>query len=184
MSKVIKQMEMSALKSSFNGIRDMVFLSVQGLSSITDNQIRLSLRKKGIRMQVVKNSLARRVFADMGMNIGKSWEGPTTVAWGGSGVADLSKEIEGLIKKHPKNFKDKGAVAEGEEITFAQALKMPTKAELMGTILGMVLSPASQIASQIGAPGSQIASQLKTLVEKKEKEEPAPKTEPEPAPAA
>jgi large subunit ribosomal protein L10 len=173
MSKVIKQMEMTSLQATFKDVRDMVLLSVTGLNSIADNQVRLALRKKGIRLQMVKNSLTRRIFADMGVKIAKGWEGPTTLAWGGSSVAELSKEISPLLKKYEKNFKVKSAVADGQEVTFEQALKMPTKAEIIGTILAMILGPGSQIAGQIAGPASQIAGQLKTLSEKKPEEQPA-----------
>ena len=60
MSKVIKQMQMNVLKNDFKDVRDLVVLNVVGLSAINTNSIRLALRKKGIRLQVVKNSLARR----------------------------------------------------------------------------------------------------------------------------
>src|SRR6476659_796054 len=113
MSKVIKQMEMDALKKTFGDTRDFVFLNVSGFNSILDNQVRLALRKKGIRMQMVKNSLARKVFADMGVTVEKGWEGSTTIAWGGNSVAELSKELQGVIKKYEKNFKPKSAVADG-----------------------------------------------------------------------
>ena len=83
--------------------------------------MRLALRKKGIRLQVVKNSLARRVFAEMGVKIAKGWEGPTTVAWGGDSMAELSKEIETCSQEVREEFKVKSAVAEGQEITFDQA---------------------------------------------------------------
>jgi len=185
MSKVIKQMEMQSLQTVFKDVRDMVLLSVTSLNSIADNQVRLALRKKGIRLQVVKNSLTRRVFADMGMKIDKGWEGPTTVAWGGPSVKDLTKEIDPLLKKYEKNFKVKSAVADGQEITYEQARTMPTKADLIGTILAMILGPGSQIAGQIIGPAAQIAGQLKTLSEKKP-EEPAaaaPETAAAPAPA-
>ncbi len=66
MSKVIKQMQMDALKKDFNGVRDMVLLNIVGLGAIPENQIRLGQRKKGIRLQQVKNSLARRTFGEMG----------------------------------------------------------------------------------------------------------------------
>ena len=107
------------------------------------------------------------------MNITKGWEGPTTLAWGGSSVAELSKEISPLLKKYEKHFVAKGAIAEGQEVTFEQALKMPTRAELIGLLLAMILGPGSQIAGQIAGPAAQIAGQLKTLSEKKP-EEPAP----------
>src|SRR4051812_25068433 len=100
MSKQIKQMEMDSLKTSFQGVRDLVLLSVSGLSCQADNQMRLALRKKNIRLQMVKNSLTRRVFDEAGIRINKPWQGPTTMAWGAESIADLSKEIEALAKKN------------------------------------------------------------------------------------
>lgn len=178
MSKIIKNMEMEALKSTFKDVRDMVLLSISGLDAIADNQVRLGLRKKGIRLQVIKNSLTRRVFADLGMNIAKGWEGPTTVAWGGGSVAELSKEIQPLLKKYEKNFKVKSAVADGEEITYEQALSRPTKAGALGRVISLALSPASRLASQIKGPAAQVAGQIKSL---KDRPEAAPATEPAPA---
>src|SRR5438552_2866502 len=107
MSKAIKQMQMDDLKKTFGDVRDLVFLKVVGLDAIADNQLRLGLRKKGIRLQVVKNSLARKVFADLGLHAEKAWEGSTTVAWGGTSAAGLAKEIEALVKKHEKFVKVK-----------------------------------------------------------------------------
>src|SRR3954470_8583143 len=98
MSKIIKQMQLDSLKSNFQGVRDLVLLNVVGLGAIPDNQMRLSLRKKGIRMQMVKNSLARKVFADLGLTIAKGWEGATTVAWGGTSAAELAREVETVQK--------------------------------------------------------------------------------------
>jgi large subunit ribosomal protein L10 len=181
MSKVIKQMQMDSLKKEFNGVRDMVFLNMVGLGAIPENTIRLGLRKKGIRLHQVKNSLARRVFTDLGLTIEKGWEGSTTIAFGAESVKELSKEIETIVKKHSKVIKVKGTVADGQEVSFELALTMPTKQELHATILGMVLSVGSQIASQVSGPASQLASQIKQLSEKKEKEGEAA---PEPTPAA
>jgi large subunit ribosomal protein L10 len=174
MSKVIKQMEMDSLKTTFKDVRDMVLLSVTGLDAIADNQVRLGLRKKGIRLQVVKNSLTRRVFADLGINLAAGWEGPTTLAFGGDSVKDLTKEIDPLLKKYEKQLKAKAAVADGQEITYEQARTMPTKADLISTILAMILGPGSQIAGQIAGPAAQIAGQLKTLSEKKPEEAAVP----------
>ena len=74
MSKVIKQMQMDALAGTFRDVRDLVVLSIKGLSAQSDNQFRAALRKKNIRLQMVKNSLARKVFTDMGLQITKAWE--------------------------------------------------------------------------------------------------------------
>jgi len=177
MSKVIKQMQMDALKDTFKDVRDLVALSVVGLPATADNQVRLGLRKKGIRLQVVKNSLARRVFGEFGMKVTGIWEGPTTLAWGAGSLSELSREIEAVAKKN-KQIKFKGAVSEGNEITFEAALKMPTRAEAIGRVVMLALSPASRIAGQLRGPAGRVAGQIKTISEKTS-EAPA-----EPAPAA
>ena len=172
MSKVIKQMQMDALKKDFNGVRDMVVLNIVGLDAIAENHIRLGLRKKGIRLQQVKNSLARRVFTDMGLAIQSAWEGCTTVAWGAGSVAELSKEIETIVKKHDKKMKVKTAVADGQEVAFAAALKMPTRNEAIGRVVMLALSPARRVAGQIVGPASQVCGQIKGIKDSK-KDEPA-----------
>jgi large subunit ribosomal protein L10 len=168
MSKVIKQMQMDDLKNTFTGVRDMVLLNVVGLGAIPDNQIRLGLRKKGIRLQMVKNSLARKVFTDLGLQITKGWEGSTTVAWGGTSIAELSKEIEGIAKKNDKTIKVKIAVADGQEVAFDIAVKMPTREQAIGEVIALALSAGSRVIGALLGPGGQLASQVKTLSEKKE----------------
>ncbi len=173
MSKKIKQMEMDALKKTFHGIQDLVFLSSSGVNCQTDNQMRLAMRKKKIHLQVVKNSLARRVFNDLGLKLDKCWVGPTTVVWGAGSVAELSRELEGHIKKNNK-MKVKAVLAEGQEISFDRALKMPTRTEAIGMVIALALSPARRLMAQVLAPASTIAGQIKSLSEKSEKEDAAP----------
>jgi large subunit ribosomal protein L10 len=180
MSKVIKQMEMDALKQTFQDIRDMVILSASKVSCHEDTQLRAALRKKNIRLRVVKNSLARRVFDEIGMAVRKCWEGPTMLAWGANSLAELSKELEALTKKN-KGIKVKSAVSEGQEIDFKQALAMPTRAEASGRVIGLALSPATRVVSQILGPAAQLAGQIKTLSDRAPEGPPA---EASPAPAA
>lgn len=180
MSKVIKQMQMDSMKEAFKGVRDMVVLNVVGLDAIAENKIRLDLRKKGIRLQLVKNSLAKRVFDGMGLGIKSAWEGSTTVAWGAASVAELSKEIETIVKKNEKKMKVKTAVADGQEVAFDIALKMPTRPEALGRVVMLALSPARRIAGQIVGPASQVCGQIKGIKDMKKDEAPATEA---PAPA-
>ena len=170
MSKVIKQMQMDALKKDFNGVRDMVLLNIVGLGAIPENQIRLGLRKKGIRLLQVKNSLAKKVFTDLGLAVNAAWEGSTTVAWGAGSVAELAKEIETIIKKYDKKMKVKTAIADGQEVAFDIALKMPTRAEAIGRVVMLALSPARRVAGQIVGPASQVCGQIKGIKDSKKDE--------------
>ena len=177
MSKQVKQMQMDALAAEFKGVRDMVVLSVSGLTSQADNRIRLDLRKKGIRLRTVKNSLLRRVFGEGQINLPESvWAGPTTLAWGGDSVKGLSQEIDAIARKkeNEKLIKVKTAVAEGLPVPFERALTMPTRLEAIGEIVAAILGPASSIAGCLTGPASQLASQIQTISEKKPEEAGAP----------
>lgn len=184
MSKQIKQMEMDDIKGTFGNVRDMVVLSVEKLSSLGDYTFRAQLRKKGVRLKVVKNSLCRRVLKELNFNVpDKSpyWEKPTVMAWGGSSIAELSREIDTELK-NPKNAglyktKDaakiivKGAIADGTPVPFDVALKMPTRVELIGQIISAFMSPGSAIAGALVGVGNQIAGQVDAHAENLKKGE-------------
>jgi large subunit ribosomal protein L10 len=177
MSKVIKQMEMDALRGTFEGVRDAVVLSVKGLNCQLDGSLRAKLRQKNIRLQVVKNSLTRRVLNDLGIRIDVDspiWAGPTTLAWGANSIAELSRAIDEELRKSKiaPQYKDKvavkGAIADGQVISFELAVKMPTRMEAIGQILSAILAPGSAIAGCLTGPIAQVASQIQTISEKTE----------------
>jgi len=163
MSKQIKQMEMDSLREAIQDVSDMVVMSATKLDCQADRAVRATLRKKNIRLKTVKNSLAKRVFDELGVKTDGLWEGSTALAWGSSSLADLSKELEALGKKYEKQIRFKGAISERQPVTFQAALKMPTRAEAAGRIVSLTLSPASRLVSQILTPARNIASLVKTL---------------------
>jgi large subunit ribosomal protein L10 len=186
MAKHIKLMQMESLRQTFRGVHDLVFLTGPGLDSQTDNRMRLELRKKDIRLQVVKNSLARKVFDELGLKASK-WEGRTVVAWGGSSIAGLSKEIAAWIKKNEKakdRIKPTRALTEGQEIDFATAMAMPTREEAIGRVVMLAQSPGRRLVGQLIGPGGYLAGQVKAISEKPEAApEAPPAAEAAPAPA-
>jgi ribosomal protein L10 len=181
MSKVIKQMEMDALKQEFSGVRDMVALSTN-LTSAGDYTFRAMLRKKNIRLKLVKNSLAAKVFQEAGLSVPADspfWNGPTTFAWGAASLGELSKAIDAELKspKFAALYKDrvtiKGAIADGQPVAFDIALKMPTKAEAIARVVMLALAPASRLVGQITAPAANVSSQVKSIADKKSEDAPA-----------
>jgi len=179
MSKAIKQMLMDALKGTFRDVRDLVVLSIKGLSAQADNQFRAALRKKNVRLQMVKNSYTRRVFGDLGMSIPDDspyWVGTTVLAWGTSSVSELSRAIDSELKapKTAAQYKDrvtiKGAIVEGEPAKFEDALKRPTKAEAIGRVVTLAMSAGSRLVGQILGPAGGVAGQIKTKSEEKGEE--------------
>lgn len=176
MSKAIKQMEYTALEQTFSGVRDMVLLSPSKVDSTVDYNFRKQLREKKVRVQMVKNSLAQRVFEANGVKLDdKVWAGTTLVAWGADSIKDLSKAVDGLIKeiekKDPKQrdkLKVKAAVADGQPVPMATALTMPTRLEAIGEVIAAMLGAVSEIAGGLTGPASQVASQIATIADRKE----------------
>jgi large subunit ribosomal protein L10 len=176
-SKVVKQMEMDALRQAFGGVRDMVVLSVSGLDCQADHRLRMAMRKKSVRMQVVKNSLTRRVFKDLGFAVGDDspyWVGPTLLAWGGESPGELSRAVRDELKNpkaqavYEKTVKIKGGIVEGRPVPFETMTKIPTRVEAIAGVLAAILGPAGAIAGCLTGPVSQVASQVQQLAERKE----------------
>jgi large subunit ribosomal protein L10 len=175
MSYFIKNQIQSEYEQKFNGLREFVVIDTTGISGLDNNLFRGELKKKGIHLSVVKNSLMRLTLKKMGMeNAGDIFEtGPCVGVYGGDSVVDVAKEVITWSKKI-KNVAPKGAYVEGSVIKGDKNVlalsKMPTRAELQGQVVQLVKSPAARLAGAILSQGSTIAGCLKTLIEKKEKE--------------
>lgn len=176
MSKLVKNMEFTALEKAFSGVHNLVLITPSKVDSGLDFNFRKQLREKKVKVQMVKNSLVKRVFEAQGIKLGdKTWTGTTLIAWGADSIKDLSKAVDGSIrdieKKDPKakeKLKVKLAVADGQTVTMAQAMTMPTRLEAIGEIIGMIMGPAAAIAGCLIAPGGQVASQIATIADRKE----------------
>jgi large subunit ribosomal protein L10 len=148
-----------------------VFLTASGVDAISENAMRLGLRKKNIRLQMVKNSLARRVFDAQGLKVPEDvWLSTTVIAWGGNSIKELAKELDAQFKndKIKDKVKVKSVLADGQTTTFEMAKMMPTRLEAIGEIIAAAIGPAGHIAACLIAPGGQVASQIKTIAEKAE----------------
>jgi ribosomal protein L10 len=181
-SKVIKKMEMDDLRGTFKDVRDLVLLTFDKLDSQGEYGLRKALREKKIRLKQVKNSLTRKVFKELNFSVPDEsdyWQKPTVLAFGPAGVATISKAVEAELKdpkkaaKYRETVKVKGAIADGQPVAFDLAKTMPTREELVGQIVGMILGPAQSIAACLTGPAGEVASQIQTIADKKEDGAPA-----------
>lgn len=162
--KDIKQMQLDYLEQSFRDVRDMVILSPTKVDAVSENRIRLELRKKDIYLRLVKNTFMKRVFDRLGIKVEGVWEGPTMLAWGSTGVSTLGKEVQKAFKEF-KGVTFKGAIADGQQISFDEALKMPTREEAIGRVIGLFLSQGARIAGQLRGPASRLVGQIRSKAE-------------------
>jgi len=187
MSKPIKNLIVETYKQKFEGLTGAVVLDVRGVPSNANNGLRADLAKDGIRITVVKNSLAKSAFAKTLMEgIGGILEGPSAMVYGGNSVVEIARLLIEKVKTMPQ-VQFKGAIMDGELFGPKQieALsKYPTKLEAQGQVIQIILGAAGQVISAITGVGGQIASIIEQLEKKLEKSTPAAEAVAAAAPAA
>jgi large subunit ribosomal protein L10 len=173
MSKYVKELMMDQLKSELDGSRSVLIVDLKGLDAIAEHQLRRDLRKKSIKIRALKNTLARRVFSDLGMEgLSRFLVGPSTAVWGGDGVAELAKEMSRLVKTLKKP-QIKGGAVDGVVIGPEQVediTKLPSREALIARVAGLAMAPAQRVVALANAPASNLQAQLKTLAEGAEPE--------------
>jgi large subunit ribosomal protein L10 len=193
MSKYVKEMMMDQLRTDLNGSTSLLILDLKGLDAVSEHQLRRDLRKKKIRLRALKNTLAKRVFGEMGVGgLSRYLDGPSVAVWGGDGVAELAKEVSTQVAKLKKPAIKGGAVDgvvigpdQVEDIT-----KLPSREALIARVVALALAPAQRVVSLANAPAGGLMSQLKTMSEAAPaadaggEPEPAADAGGEPAPAA
>ena len=164
MSKAVKKMVMDELTRRLDGARDVLVVDVSKMTALATNKLRLTLRKKDIRILGVKNTLARHALGDAGAALSPYLKGPSAIVFGGEDVVALSREIQDWADKI-QEFNIKGAVVEGPSLDAegVKALsKSPSREELISRIAGQILAPGANLAAAMLGPGATLASQLKS----------------------
>jgi large subunit ribosomal protein L10 len=151
----------------------VLILDLKDLDAVAENQLRRELRKKSIRLRILKNSLARRVFTELGMEgLSRYLEGPSAMAWGGAGIAELAKEISTQVK-NLKKPEIKGGAVDGVVVGPEQVediTKLPSREVLIGQVLGLLLGPAREALALVSSPASTLIGQLEAAVKKQTSE--------------
>jgi large subunit ribosomal protein L10 len=174
MSKPIKNMVTDSYRRRFDGVDGGVIVDLCGVASNDNNHIRNALAKEGMRVTIVKNSLAMRAFEGTDLEgMSQVIDGPSALVYGGDSVVVIARQLVDLIKE-VENLELKGALMEGEVFKADQieALsKYPTRQEAQSQLLSMILGAGGQLISATTSGGSNIASILKAMEEKLEKGE-------------
>lgn len=190
MSKFVKELVTAHMKSRLEDVNDLVLLDIAKLDANANSALRSELRGKNLHLMVIKNSMARR--ATEGTALAPAFEGAKgslAMLWGASDIVALTKEVVRLTaEKKYANVTAKGGVMGGAPLSadeIAKVSKWPSREEQLSLLLGQILSPGANLASQLTSAGGALASQIKQHSEKGEGETaPAGEAPPEETAAA
>jgi len=168
MSRFVKEIMMTQLKQDLGDSRSLLVLDMKGLDAISEFQFRRDLRKKSIKVRTIKNNIASKVLADLGITgLDPILSGPSVMVWGGDGVAELAKAVSSQVKTLKKPVV-KGGVVDGVVINAGSVedlTKLPSRESLIARVVGLAIAPAQRVITLANSPASQIAGQLQTLAE-------------------
>lgn len=173
MTNIVNQLVQKELTNEFNGVDGMVLVTFGGLTVKESEDLRGKLAEKGVRFKMVRNSLARRVLADRGVEFDSgALTGNTGIAYGDAEAAINAAKIftDKDVKKAGK-VKLQGGYLDGEVLgqqDTTQLANVPDKDTLRAQLLGCISGPARGIATVVDALPTGFARVLQGRADKLE----------------
>lgn len=157
-----KEKVVEELGQIFESSGVVVVARYEGLTVAEMTAFRAALRQVGGGVRVAKNRLAKIALKDRpAEGMADLLTGMTVFSFGEDPVA-TAKAVEDFVKSNDKLEIIGGAlgpqVIDREGVTAVS--KMPSREEVIGSIVGMLAGPASGLAGALGGPGSGIAGAL------------------------
>jgi|TARA_R110002049_G_scaffold264011_1_gene440128 large subunit ribosomal protein L10 len=165
-----KEKVVEELGQIFESSGVVVVSHYEGLTVAEMQDLRAQMREAGGSVRVAKNRLAKIALEGKPCaSIADLMTGMTVLSYSEDPVA-AAKVAEDYAKSNDKFVILGGAMGETalDPAGVKAVAAMPSREELIASIVGCIGAPASNIAGAIGAPASNIASILSTIEEKAE----------------
>ena len=165
-----KKVVVEDIKERIQNAKSVVLVKFNGLTVSEDTELRREFRKNNVEYKVLKNTLIKRAFNDLGItDFDEDLNGPTSVAFGADETG-ASKVIVEAAKKYQDKVSVKSAFVDGGKVDVAgvQALaSMPSKEELIAKMLGSLQAPISNFVGVLSAMPRSLVIALNAIAEQK-----------------
>lgn len=147
----------------------VILVEYTGLRMKDLDAIRSKIRETGGEFHVVKNTLARRAFADSGMELPQDYlVKSTAISFAFTDPASTAKALTDAMKGK-EAIKVKGGYMSGQALNAAQVkalADMPPLPVVRAQLLGVLLAPAGKLVRTIAEPARGLAAVVKAFAEK------------------
>lgn len=168
MDRAQKEQVVEELGQIFESSGVVVVARYEGMTVAQMQTLRAQMREAGGAVRVAKNRLAKIALEGKpAASIAEYLTGMTVLAFSDDPVA-AAKVADAYAKTNDKFVILGGAMGETalDPAGVKTVAQMPSREELIASIVSCIGAPASNIAGAIGAPASNIAGILKTLEER------------------
>ncbi len=169
MNRAQKAEQVSAFASFAKDAPFIVLAEYRGTKVSEINQFRRDLEKNGMRYKVIKNTLARRAFSDVGVDgMDKSLKGMTGVVFSSPDAIGSAKVLKDLLKPLPTiqvraGFFDGTAMAAD---CVGVVSSLPSREDILAQLLATLQEGPRLLVSVIQAPGRDLVQLLKNYEDK------------------
>jgi len=173
MSKKVKNLIEKHIESDLQGIDGIAVINPRGIGAIKNNLIRRRLNDKGLKMRVVKNTLAKRAGDRTKVKgFDKLLDGPSAVIFGKASISTIARALL-EEKKLDDTLELRGMFFDGEVYVgdkgVEQVSKLPTREEAIGQVLAAILGPGAKLGGLFKGQAGKVAALIKAVEEKAEK---------------
>ena len=165
-----KKLVVEQIKQKIQDSKSVVLVRFNGLTVAEDTELRRELRKNNVEYKVLKNTLVKIAFNDLGVkDFDDDLNGPTSVAFG-TDETGAAKVIIDAVKKYDKKVEVKSAYVDGGRVDQAgvkQLASMPSKEELIAKMLGSLQAPIANFVGVLSAMPRSLVIALNAIAEKK-----------------
>jgi large subunit ribosomal protein L10 len=149
-----KEAAIREMSNELAGAKGVLLADFTGMDVETVTALRATLRDKGVRYLVVKNTLLKRVCEQRGLtSLTPYLAGPTAVAFSTESEVEPARLLVAFAKQHERPAVKAGMIGERfytrEEILAVAAL--PGRQELLGQVLGTIVAPLSGFLGCVNA---------------------------------
>lgn len=170
MNRTQKAESVASLHEAFKGHELVVVSHYSGLTVAQMSKLRRAMLGAGAHVRVAKNRLARIALKGTSFeSMDGLLKGPTAIAFSVDPVAAAKVAVD--FAKDNEKFKIIGGSMSGVNIDAkaVEALaKLPSLNELRSSLLRMIVTPATRIATITAAPATQLARVLAAHAEKEQ----------------
>ncbi len=167
-----KKAVVEEITDSLNESKALYIANYKGLSVSEINELRAKFRQQDVRFKVYKNTLVKRAMDEVGGfdDLFPHLENQNGFAFTDDELAAPAKILKDFNKEHDKP-QFVAALIEGEyykEDQLDTLAAMKSKKEVIGDIMGLLMSPVQNIVNGLQSQGETIAGAVKTIAEKAE----------------
>ncbi len=137
----------SEISDKIKNSDSVIVFTYQGLSVGELSELRTELKKSNSHVKVYKNTLAKRAFQDLKIDVDEFWEGPNAILFGG----DLLEPIKVLSKfsKDRDNVQIRTGYADGKVLSIDEIrayASIPSRDGLLTMFAGGLMQYAKHFA--------------------------------------